>query len=78
VPPALEGNDRVITATGAIAWAVALVVLLIAGNQLPSASHWWIWTCATGLGLGLFALIYVPRLKRSRERAAATRASDGG
>jgi hypothetical protein len=56
---------------------VALVVLLIVRDRLPSGSHWWIWTCATGLGLGLFGLVYVPFLKRSRERTAARRAAGG-
>ncbi len=73
VPPPLEGNDQVITAAGTIAWAIALVVLLVLRHRIPASSHWWIWTCAVGLGLGLFGLIYVPRLKRSRARAAARR-----
>ena len=63
-----------VTAVGTAGWAVALVVLLIAGDALPAGSRWWIWTCVTGLGMGLFALWYVPRLKRGRARAAAQRA----
>ncbi|HUJ06374.1 MAG TPA: DUF2530 domain-containing protein [Streptosporangiaceae bacterium] len=74
VPPPLEGNDLIITAAGTIAWAIALVVLLVLRHQIPASSRWWIWTCAVGLGLGLFGLVYVPRLKRSRARAAAKRA----
>jgi hypothetical protein len=73
VPPPLEGNDLVITLTGTVAWAVALVVLLVLRDQLPAGSRWWIWTCLVGLGLGLFGLLYVPSLKRSRSRAAANR-----
>lgn len=78
VPPALEGNDQLITAAGTAAWAVALIVLVIMRNHIPASSHWWIWTCAVGVGLGLFALVYIPRMKRSRARAAARRPSDGG
>jgi hypothetical protein len=75
VPPPLEGNDRVITLTITVAWAVAFFVLVALRHQLPEHSRWWIWTCAAGVGLGLFGLAYVPHLKRSRERAAAHRSS---
>jgi hypothetical protein len=74
VPPPLEGNDLVITLTGTVAWAVALLVLLLLRHQLPPGTRWWIWTCLVGLGLGLFGLGYVPTLKKSRARAAARRA----
>ena len=55
-------------------WAVALVVLLIVRGSLPAGERWWIWTCVTGLVLGLFGYWYVPRLKRSRARSEARRA----
>ena len=55
------------------AWAVALVVVLIARDALPAGSRWWVWTCVTGLAMGLFALWYVPVLKRGRQRAADRR-----
>lgn len=81
-PPPLEANDRLVTAVFTAGWAVALVVLLIVRTSLPSGSRWWIWTCAAGLGMGLFGLWYVPRLKRGRartaERRAASRASAVG
>ena len=54
-------------------WAVALVVLLIVRDALPADSGWWLWTCLAGLVMGLFALWYVPVLKRGRARAAARR-----
>jgi hypothetical protein len=69
-PPPLEANDQLVTAVLTGAWAVALIVVLI----VPDVSRWWIWTCATGFGMGLFGLWYVPRLKRSRARTAARRA----
>jgi hypothetical protein len=72
-PPPLEANDQLVTAVGTAGWAVALVVLLIVRDSLPADERWWIWTCVTGLGMGLFALWYVPRLKRGRARAAADR-----
>jgi peptidoglycan/LPS O-acetylase OafA/YrhL len=75
VPPALEGNDFVITAAVTLAWAVALVVVVVAGDDIHQPHHWWILTCATGFAMGLFGLAYVPHLKRSRARAAARRAN---
>jgi Protein of unknown function (DUF2530) len=74
-PPPLEANDQLVAVVGTAAWAVALVVLLIVRSELPAGSRWWIWTCVAGLALGLFAIWYVPRLKRSRARSAADRAS---
>jgi H+/Cl- antiporter ClcA len=55
-------------------WVIALIVLLALRSEIPPAERWWIWTCVTGVGLGVFGLLYVPRLKRSRERAAQRRA----
>ncbi len=74
-PPPLEANDQLVTGVIAAGWAVALVTLLIARGSIPAADRWWIWTCATGLGVGVFGLCYVPVLKRSRARAAQRRAS---
>jgi uncharacterized protein DUF2530 len=73
-PPPLEGNDQLVTGIITAGWAIALIVLLIVRDSLPSDVRWWIWTCAAGLGLGLFGLWYLPRLKRSRTRAAQARA----
>lgn len=80
-PPPREADDRLVTAVITGAWAVALVVLLIARDALPAGSRWWLWTCAAGLVMGLFGLWYVPVLKRGRARAGAARqvsASDSG
>ncbi len=69
-PPPLEANDQLVTGAGTGGWAIALVILLVIRGSLPAAAQWWIWTCVTGVVLGLFALWYVPRLKRARARAA--------
>ena len=74
-PPPLEANDQLVTASITVGWAVALIVLVIVRGSLPADARWWIWTCVTGLVMGLFGLWYVPRLKRGRERAAARRAA---
>jgi Protein of unknown function (DUF2530) len=76
-PPPLEANDQLVTAVITAGWAVALIVLLAVRPEIPAPDRWWIWTCVTGLGLGIFGLLYVPRLKRSRERAAKRRAEAG-
>jgi Protein of unknown function (DUF2530) len=75
-PPPLEANDQLVTGVVTAGWAVALVVLVIIRGSLPSDARWWIWTCVAGLAMGLFALWYVPRLKRARSAAAARRAGD--
>lgn len=76
-PPPLEGNDLVITMVGTAAWAVGLIVLLAVRDQLPPDDRWWIWVAAFGCFMGLFGLVYVPYLKRSRERAARRRGGPG-
>jgi hypothetical protein len=62
-------------------WAIALVVMLVLRGRLPAADRWWVWVCAAGLGMGLFGLWYLPRVKRGRARSAArreaARAEDG-
>jgi hypothetical protein len=73
-PEPLEANDQLVTAAITAGWAVALIVLLAVRTDIPAPDRWWIWTCVTGLGIGVFGLLYVPRLKRSRERAARRRA----
>ena len=73
-PPPLEANDQLVAAVITAGWAIALVVLLVLRGQIPPAQRWWIWTCVAGVVMGLFALWYVPRLKRARARSAARRA----
>jgi hypothetical protein len=76
-PPPREGNDPVITGAITAGWAVALIVVLVLRGEIPAADRWWIWTCATGLGMGLFGLWYVPHLKRARARRAVARGQRG-
>lgn len=77
-PPPLEANDPRVTIVGTVAWAVALAVLLVLREQIPVSDRWWIWTCAVGVAMGLFALWYVPRFKRARARKAQRRAEIRG
>jgi Protein of unknown function (DUF2530) len=73
-PPPLEANDPRVTIVGTVAWAIVLAVLLVLREQIPASDRWWIWTCAVGVAMGLFALWYVPRFKRARARKAQRRA----
>jgi Protein of unknown function (DUF2530) len=68
VPPPLEGNDQRIAAIGAAVWAVALILVtaLALSGDLPASRHWWIWTCVTGVGLGVFAMLVIPWIKRGK------------
>jgi hypothetical protein len=65
-PPALEANDQLVLAVITAGWVIALIVLLIVRGSLPAGSRWWVWTCATGVAMGIFGFWYVPRLKRAR------------
>jgi hypothetical protein len=64
-----------VTATVTLGWVIALVVLLSVRSLLPADVRWWLWTCVTGVAMGLFGLWYVPLLKRRRARIAAERAA---
>jgi uncharacterized membrane protein len=72
-PPPLEGNDQLVTAVITVAWAAALIVVAAFRDRIPAGDRWWLWTCVAGVGLGIFALWYVPRMKRGRARSAARR-----
>jgi hypothetical protein len=77
-PPPLEANDQLVTVVITAGWAIALAVLLIVHSDIPPRERWWIWTAVAGLGMGIFALFYVPHLKRSRARTAQRRADRAG
>ncbi|WP_173096652.1 DUF2530 domain-containing protein [Actinomadura verrucosospora] len=72
-PPPMRTNDVRVALAGTAAWAVALVVLLVAGT--PSGDDWWLWVCVTGIVTGLFGVWYIPRLQAGRERQEAARAA---
>jgi H+/Cl- antiporter ClcA len=74
-PPPLEANDQLVAVVVSAGWAIALITLLAVRAHIPASDRWWIWTCVTGLGLGLFGMAYVPYLKRARARAARRRSA---
>lgn len=69
-PEVHESDYRVPAAIGTVAWTIALVVLLAMGDGLPSSEKWWIGVCVTGIALGVFGFLYIPRLFRKRDEAA--------
>ncbi|MGL5818996.1 MAG: DUF2530 domain-containing protein [Phycicoccus sp.] len=60
-------SSRTIAIVGAVAWAVALVVVLAVPALHTGERSWWPWTCVTGIALGLFAWWFV---RRGRGNAA--------
>jgi hypothetical protein len=79
-PPPLETNDVAIIAGGTIAWAGALVVLVIARLAGAEVHSWWIAMCACGAGLGLIGVRYCRRRRDAiaRDAAAAEGAANPG
>jgi hypothetical protein len=77
IPPPLEGNDQLITAVITAGWVIALIVVVAARHHLPPGGRWWIWVTVAGTGIGLFGLVFVPWLKRSRRQAAERQAARG-
>ncbi|NKY96431.1 DUF2530 domain-containing protein [Nocardiopsis alborubida] len=73
-PDVHESDYRVPAAIGTLAWTVALVVLIALGDGLPATERWWIGVCVTGIALGVFGFLYIPRLLRRRSDAAEPRA----
>lgn len=65
-PEVHESDYRVPAAIGTAAWVVALVVLIAMGDGLPDSERWWIGVCVTGIALGVFGFLYIPRLFRKR------------
>jgi hypothetical protein len=49
-------------ATGTASWLLAFVVLLAFHRWLGAHGlTWWLWTCLTGVALGLVGLVYCRR-----------------
>lgn len=63
LPPRPEPTDDVHAVTiGTVAWGVAALALLPFWDDLVAADRgWWLWTCAAGVGLGLFGVDYCRR-----------------
>jgi hypothetical protein len=52
---------------GTLAWFIGFIALLPFYNSLAEDGRtWWLWTCLTGFGLGLFGIEYCRRRKAAR------------
>ena len=60
-PEPAKTDDRKAILVGLAGWAVALIVLLVAGPLIDGWSAGWLVTCAVGLLLGILALVYTVR-----------------
>ncbi|HEX2314466.1 MAG TPA: DUF2530 domain-containing protein [Thermomonospora sp.] len=74
-PPPLRTDDRKIAAVGALAWTIALIILLVVG--LPADRRWWLWVCVVGAAIGAFGYWYLPRLHRARAAVVERRSPAG-
>lgn len=77
VEPLDVDGVRTIT-VGTVLWAIAFVGLLPFADRLGEAdARWWLWTCATGVVLGLLGIAYCvhrrSRLRRSNPQPAGNR-----
>ena len=61
-PEPIKTDDRLAIVVGLALWTVALAVfLLFLAPLLAAGDRWWLWTCVTGLALGLIGLVYTHR-----------------
>ncbi|WP_319804604.1 DUF2530 domain-containing protein [Nocardioides malaquae] len=79
VPPLDVDGVRTVE-VGTALWAVAFVALLpFYGVLQESGRLWWLWTCTTGLGLGLIGIETCRRRRHRRlEQEAAPPPPRGG
>lgn len=53
----LRTNDRFAVSVGCAVWSVLSVICVLNRQALVEDGRgWWLWTCVTGLGLGLVGL----------------------
>ena len=65
-PEPVPTDDRAAVLAGLVLWVLALGgLLLFVGPLVEAGRVWWLWTCLVGIGLGLAALVYVHRLRRT-------------
>lgn len=59
---------------GTALWLIGFLALLpFYGRLEDSGNEWWLWTCLSGFGLGLFGLEYCRRRRKARKELAEER-----
>lgn len=75
-PPPLQVDTGRVVIAGIGGWAVALVVLLLLGDQVD---RMWTWTCVAAIGLALLGLVVMKLQGQLKGPSAPHRAhADGG
>lgn len=58
-PAPVKTDDRKAMLVGIVLWLVGLAELLLFLPMLTEAGNgWWLWTCVTGIALGLVGILY--------------------
>jgi len=70
-PPPLETDDVRTVFVGTLAWAAALLVLVVLRLAGRDVHGWWIAMCACGVVLGLAGVRYCQRRRAAIARDAA-------
>lgn len=61
-PVPVKTDDRKAVMVGVIAWLLSLGLLLLFFEPLiNNGQRWLVWTCVTGLALGVLGLVYTAR-----------------
>jgi Protein of unknown function (DUF2530) len=76
VPP-LDVDGVRSVGVGTALWVVVGLVSLLFRTQLEeSGNEWWLWTCATGIGLGVLGVAYCLHYRRRLRRAVPRQSSE--
>ncbi|CAN5361950.1 hypothetical protein BH09ACT1_BH09ACT1_02790 [soil metagenome] len=57
-PTPVQTDDRKPLLIGIIAWIAALIIVFVVLHGFDTTNVWLLWTCLTGIALGVIALIY--------------------
>ncbi|MFC7218766.1 DUF2530 domain-containing protein [Streptomyces polyrhachis] len=71
-PEPLEGDPVAVVTGGTALWALLFLGQLPFYGWFDDHGHtWWLWTCLTGAGLGVFGIWFCRRREAALARAAA-------
>ncbi|TAL41431.1 MAG: DUF2530 domain-containing protein [Salinibacterium sp.] len=58
-PEPVQTDDRKAILVGIVLWVIGLAAAVFYIGPLTAAGDaWWLWTCVTGLALGVIGLLY--------------------